>query len=226
MAAREPRPRSGADIARALVLITLVTGWNLTSDVIADWLGIETESFASPWKFPLILVGTAITCGGVVGLGSVVWGHSSLRGLGWTFASPRRLIQVGLVQASVCIGMVFLVVGAIGGVAGIEELGKAIRSLSLAQRIFFLVMGVKIAFLEETLFRGDLLLALRSRIGPLAAIVVSSIVFALYHRTLAPLPLFMRFAMGAVFAIGATTTGSLVAPALAHALVWAIVANN
>jgi membrane protease YdiL (CAAX protease family) len=87
-------------------------------------------------------------------------------------------------------------------------------------------MGAKVAFVEETLFRGDLLASLRRRMGTNAAIVVSSAVFAIFHRTLEPVPLVMKFLMGALFAIATTRTRSLVPAALAHALLWAIVADN
>jgi membrane protease YdiL (CAAX protease family) len=88
------------------------------------------------------------------------------------------------------------------------------------------VSGVKIAFFEESLFRGDLLRSLAARTGPWVAMLVSSAVFALYHRTLAPLPLFLKFAMGMVWAASASRTHSLVPSALSHALLWAIIADN
>jgi membrane protease YdiL (CAAX protease family) len=219
-------PRGLVPIARALFLVGVVTAWNYASDRLADLAGVDTGSFSSPWKFPLIVLGTAITCGGVVGLGSVVWGKTTLRELGWRFSHPLRLVLVGVAQTAAIIAMIVSLYGFFGGRAGIRELGHALASLSVGQRVFFALMGVKIAFFEETLFRGDLLGALSRRLGALPAIILSSVAFALYHRTLAPVPLMMKFVMGFIFAFAASRTRSLVPSALAHALIWAILCNN
>lgn len=208
------------------MLVGLLTGWNYLSDVISEVAHIETESFSSPWKFPVIALGTLITCGGIVGLGSVLWGRRSLRELGWTLASPGRLVLVGVLQAALIILLVIGVYGAMGGLRGIEGLFASMASLSIGQRVFFTLMGIKIAFLEESLFRGDLGHSLARGVSPIVAMVISSAVFALFHRTLAPVPLAMKFLMGLMFALSTHRTGSLVPGALAHALVWAIVANN
>jgi membrane protease YdiL (CAAX protease family) len=113
-----------------------------------------------------------------------------------------------------------------GGVAGIRELGHALASLSISQRVFFALMGMKIAFFEESLFRGDLLHSLTPKLGTMAAMIVSSGIFALHHRTLAPIPLAMKFVMGFLFALSTVRTRSLVPSAVSHALLWAIMCNT
>lgn len=220
------REAPSGPIARALFLVVVVTAWNYASDRLSDWAILKTESFSSPLKFPLIALGTLITCGGVVGLGSVVWGQRSLRELGWTFARPLRLVLVAVVQTAAILALIVLAYGLFGGPAGIRQLGQAVMSIPIGQRLFFAVMGVRNAFFEETLFRGDLQGALGRRMGALPAVLLSSAVFALYHRTLAPVPLAMKFLTGLVFALGVVRTRSLVPSALAHALVWAIVCDN
>jgi membrane protease YdiL (CAAX protease family) len=87
-------------------------------------------------------------------------------------------------------------------------------------------MGAKAACMEETLFRGDLLRALRQPLGAAGAVIISSLVFALYHLDLTPLPLVMKVAFGILFACTRLGSGSLVAGVTAHTLLWAIVAEN
>jgi membrane protease YdiL (CAAX protease family) len=127
--------------------------------------------------------------------------------------------------AAVKIGLVVGVYAGVGGRAGLHELAQTMASLSLAQRAFFAVMGVRNAFFEETLFRGDLLRALEPRVGAGGAIVLSSAAFALYHRSLSPLPLLMKFVAGLLLGGAASRTRSLAPSGLAHALSWAILAN-
>jgi membrane protease YdiL (CAAX protease family) len=214
-----PPNTSSGSIARALFLVVAVTAWNYASDRLSDWAGVA-------WKFPLIALGTLITCGIVVGLGSVVWGKRSLRELGWTFAQPPRLLGVAVVQTAAILALIVAVYGLFGGPAGIRQLAQAVLSIPPGKRLFFAVMGVRNAFFEETLFRGDLQGALGRRMGALPAVLLSSIAFALYHRTLTPVPLAMKFITGLIFAYGVVRTRSLVPSALAHALVWAIVCDN
>jgi membrane protease YdiL (CAAX protease family) len=121
--------------------------------------------------------------------------------------------------------MVAGVYAAFGGWAGLHDLAHTMASLGLAQRVFFAVMGVRNAFLEESLFRGDLQLSLEPKVGKYSAVLLSSLAFALFHRTLAPVPLAMKFATGLLFGVAASRTRSLVPSALAHALMWAILAN-
>lgn len=69
---------------------------------------------------------------------------------------------------------------------------------------------------EEILFRGALLEALRSRLGPAAALVLSALVFALFHLPQAPLP-WIQLTGGLAFAALALRTRGLLAPWILHA---------
>jgi membrane protease YdiL (CAAX protease family) len=78
---------------------------------------------------------------------------------------------------------------------------------------------VVVAVAEEALLRGSLFTALQDRAGTAAAIAVTSLAFALLHVPLygfgvLPLDLAVGVWLGALRA----TTGSVTAPALAHAL--------
>ncbi len=215
------RPPGG--LARPLALVALLMALNSGSDLFSDRFGIETESFASPWKLPTILVGVAASCGGVIGLGCLRWGKQSLRELGWTWEPLGRLVAVGLAVTAVIVGLVVGIYASSAG--GLSELCHDMTSLTLGQRAFFAVMGAKNAFVEETLFRGDLQGALARRSRPIVAVMGSSVVFALFHRTLAPIPLAMKLVTGLLFALAAQRTRSLVPSAIGHALSWAILAD-
>ena len=94
------------------------------------------------------------------------------------------------------------------------------------ERLFYLVIACEVALVEETLFRGDLLGRLSTRWGAVAAIVISSALFAIFHGTLAPLPLGMKFVFGVLWSVLAIKTKSLVPGAIAHWLLWVVVGNN
>jgi membrane protease YdiL (CAAX protease family) len=84
-----------------------------------------------------------------------------------------------------------------------------------------------VAFVEETLFRGLLLPAIAQRAGVFAAIVLSSVVFGLYHRSLFPVPLLlMKMALGGYFAVFTVASRSLVPAWIGHSLLWAIAGDN
>jgi membrane protease YdiL (CAAX protease family) len=214
------------DIARSLLLVAVLTAWNQASDYLWDRFGLEGTSFFSRGRLLLMTTGMVVSFGIVVWLGCVVWGRRSLRDLGWRFSPLVPLVLVGLLQTAVVIGMVFAAYALLVGANGVRGLAHAIASMPASDRVFYAQAGIKIAFIEETLFRGDLRLAIERRFGAVSAIVVSSVVFALFHRTLAPAPLVMKFLTGVVLALAATRMRSLLPSAMAHALMWSIVANN
>jgi len=106
----------------------------------------------------------------------------------------------------------------------------------MGQRVHYGLLGVKIAFWEETLFRGDLLRALQLRIGAMPALCASSAIFALYHLTLDDLTsgyraiftlgLLFRFLAGATYALSTIRMRSLLPGAVAHALIWATMCDH
>jgi hypothetical protein len=71
---------------------------------------------------------------------------------------------------------------------------------------------------EEFLYRGVLLSALLRGTGAIAALVVSSALFALVHAPAEPQAVVPLFFLGMALAYAAYRTRSLVAPVLAHAL--------
>jgi hypothetical protein len=139
------------NVARVLTLVALYMLWNASS----DWLyeALHVDSFASPWKLPLILLGALVTLGGIVGLGCVVWGKASLRELGWQLdAGLTRLVALGLALTIFEVGLVFCAYAYSAGSKGVTELAAALQSIDASERIFYFVMGAKVALAEETLF--------------------------------------------------------------------------
>lgn len=80
-----------------------------------------------------------------------------------------------------------------------------------------LVLTVVVApFVEEFLFRGYLLGVLRQYCGRIAAIVVTSLIFAAIHQNFPAMPSLFVLALG--FSLAVEMTGSLLAPIIMHVL--------
>jgi membrane protease YdiL (CAAX protease family) len=223
-----PQTQVRPSLARVLFLVVAMTVWADANDWLADRYHIGT--------WPLIALRTVVDCGGVVWLGCVVWGKSALRDLGWRFPNPLRLVLAGVIATAVVIGVIFAAVAIRFGSAAPRELGAEVAKLSLGRHLFFGVLGLKIGFWEETLFRGDLLRALTVRVGVPVAIVLSSVVFALFHLHMDSFAngwsgvfsfgILLKAAMGLVFAVAATRTRSLLPSAIAHAALWGIMGDS
>lgn len=205
-------------IARALMVVAVLAAWNAYSGVLAARLQLR--------GLPIRLLDLAVYLGLILGVGCVWLGKRSLRELGWRFSGLPRLLGYGVLQTALLVGLVFLVYGALGGLAGVRGLASAIATMPLSERATYLIAGAKVAFVEETVFRGDLLGRLSERTGVCVSVALSSIVFALYHRTFAAVPLGMKVVLGVIFALFTVRTRSLVPSALGHWWLWVIVGDN
>jgi membrane protease YdiL (CAAX protease family) len=218
---------ANCNISKALALVLAFVAWNALSDLIYERLHLDSSSRAAPLRIAMILIGMLVTCGGVVWLGCVVWAGQSLATLGWRAPKPIRLVLLGLLLTSLLLASVFALVALLGGKHAVHELAAAIANMPASERIFFTLMGAKIAFAEETLFRGLLLSALTRKLGALAALVLSSVIFGLYHRSFVPVPLLlMKMALGAMFGVFTIASRSLVPAWIGHWLLWAIAGDN
>lgn len=94
--------------------------------------------------------------------------------------------------------------------------GAALEHTSSGVAIALLLTAALLnAFGEEIIFRGMLLPVLSSRLGMVAALILQSLVFTLYHF----FPLqnsVLLFCMGIFFALGYCWSGSLLTPVVAH----------
>jgi membrane protease YdiL (CAAX protease family) len=223
----ETSPPRDFDIAKALVLVAAFAAWNAASDHLYEVLDLDSSSRTDPLRIAMILVGTVVTVGGIVGLGCGVWAKRSLAALGWRAKEPVRLGLLGLLLTAVLFASVFIFVGLLGGLDPIRALAKAIATMPLGERVFFTLMGAKVAFVEETLFRGLLLPSLAQKLGTVAALVLSSVIFGLYHRSLFPVPLLlMKMVLGTLLGVFALASRSLVPSWIGHSLLWAIAGDN
>lgn len=213
-------------LLKALVLVLAYAGWNALSDVLYGQLALDSSSRTHPLRLGMILLGTLITCGGVVWLGCVIWAQQSLRSLGWQAPHPARAIGAGLLLTVLMFAAVFAFVALLGGTEQVRTFAVAIWQMPAGERTFFTIMGAKVAFAEETLFRGLLLPALARKTGTVLAILLSSAVFAIYHGNL-PLPfLLMKTVQGTLFAVFTVTSRSLLPAWIGHSLLWAIAGDN
>jgi uncharacterized protein len=87
-----------------------------------------------------------------------------------------RLFGTGLITAAASMLFVYAA-GLFAGVYGAEEVGGDIASELLKIIIGMLLIGV----IEEILFRGFILTALRKSLGPVTAVLLSSALFAAVH---------------------------------------------
>jgi len=163
----------------------------------------------------------------VVQFGLILWfglvrlAGVRLRDVGWRLDGWRRQLAVGAAGfVALSIGLVALLAPL--GALDVAATARAIAAYTPGQRVFFAALGVQAALAEETLFRGYLQGALAHRVGVGAAVLATALVFALSHLTLAPVRLLGLVWIGLV--LGALRGGDrpLVAPAVAHALLWAV----
>jgi membrane protease YdiL (CAAX protease family) len=212
-------------ILRALALIALqsvlvvVLGWG----VLAPRLVPDPEAPWAPSAGAALLVVMLGLIGavGLVYFGSLRATGRSWQSLGWRTDRLGAQIGAGALGALACV-LVVLGVYRVMGVP-LSEVLERLRSYSLAERAMFLLIGIQAAFVEESLFRGNLLPALAARFGNKAALPLSAVVFALYHLNPRPLSLVVKTLLGLIFGGLRLQQGSLVAPAVAHALFWVLV---
>jgi membrane protease YdiL (CAAX protease family) len=108
------------------------------------------------------------------------------------------------------------------GGAGARSMLAGVAAYSPAQRLLFVAIGVAAAFYEESIFLGYLQPALVARMGSVGGIATSAVLFSLYHFRFRAMSLFVLLTFGVIFGVLQERRGSLVAPAFAHALVWAV----
>ncbi len=147
--------------------------------------------------------------------------QESVRQLGWNFDHLRRDIALGLILFA----PVFF-----GGNTLASLLHEAGLSAPAKQPSFLAVSGVTqlmlgvlivtvVAIVEETVFRGYLMLRLGTATGRTsAAVILSSLVFSLGHGYEGMAGAISVFVLGAVFALVYIWRKSLVAPIVMHFL--------
>jgi len=123
----------------------------------------------------------------------------------------------------VCVAALIVSIGALRLVQGPVRTHPLLVTVQQTREpwtlILLTVQAVVLApVVEEFLYRGVLLSALMRGTGAIAALVVSSALFALVHAPAEPQAVAPLFFLGMALAYAAYRTRSLVAPVLAHAL--------
>lgn len=140
------------------------------------WADLADSIFTSPFR----RVNDRLVLIFVLGLLAPAYRMSGLRGRA-DFGIPKRrdwarLFGTGLIVAVASMLLVYLI-GLFAGVYGVAEVGGGVVGELLNIMIGMLLIGV----IEEILFRGYILIALRKSLGAVPAVLLSSVLFAAVH---------------------------------------------
>jgi membrane protease YdiL (CAAX protease family) len=204
-------------IAARVVLVFLV-GMGLLARLVAEGDGFGADGKSVALVLFLLL---PIDAGLVLAFGLLKVGRCSLHELGWHIERFGRDVAAGLVGFVLAAGVLVTAQTLLG--ASLEEQWGALREPSLVARLLFCCVAVfGAALVEESLFRGYLQPALVARFGLPGAVVLQAIVFDLMHLNFAPASLVVKFLFGVIFGALRGRDGSLLAPAIAHGLIWVV----
>ena len=152
-----------------------------------------------------------------------VWSNrESFRQIGLYFKRAWLEIIIGIiffVPFTFAMGLVEQLFRAGGLSAPSQPLQSLMAKGGIWQSILGLILVIIVAFSEETIFRGYLLLRFQgAHMGPLAAAVLSSAIFCLGHGYEGTAGVITVFYMGLTFALIYLWRGSLIAPIIMHFL--------
>jgi membrane protease YdiL (CAAX protease family) len=199
----------------AQALLVFVIGTRILGRLV---LGEHDPFEAQPASFLLFGAVAVVDLVLIFWLGTLKLGRLRASDLGWTKFDVRSHVAPGLLGAAVGVLVMFGVVELFFGQA--RALLVSITQFAPEQRVFFLLVGCQAAVVEETIFRGYLQRNLEVNIGRVGSIVCTSIVFALFHLSLHPAGLLVKFLFGVIFGVLWVRSQSLWPPAIAHALIW------
>ena len=196
-------------------LIVSVIGFRIIG---APLLG-EDFLKATPPNF--LFAGTLglISCLGLVWFGSVKQPKRTWREAGWHTDNLLVNIALGLAGTAFCVAFTYVVLRIVG--MPHEEFVTGIVSPNLTERALYTLIGIQAAFGEETLFRGNLQGELAKRMKLPWAILITAVVFAVYHLS-RPLGLLNKTFLSITYSALRWKTGSLVAPAVTHGMYWVV----
>lgn len=152
-----------------------------------------------------------------------VWRNGEpVKRLGWSAGQFQREVWLGIVLF-VAVFMAASLLDRFLTASGVSSshgsLPSFLKAKSPAQYAALTLMIVVVAFAEETIFRGYLILRLRSLTGSdLGAIVISSVIFSLGHGYEGTAGMITVFFIGAVLATVYIWRKNLVAPMVIHFL--------
>lgn len=190
-------------------------------------LGIEDrrEIWQAPPAAFVINLGVGLfEIGIVLGLGMARYARLSFREAGWRGLAQRDVAYGALGFAAFAL----VVAGVLAAESTLDEavayIAETIAGYTPQQRVFFVLMGVIAAIPEETIFRGILQPTLQQKLGRWPGLVLTAVIFSVYHVhfQLALPRLVSHFCWGLILGVLRDRTGTLWAPAIAHALMWIV----
>lgn len=213
---------SPARLGHALLLVGLLALTRVVGFVVLSRVTGRTDLETIDGLTFAVLLGTSVlSVGGVLGLGLLRWGRLSLADLGWSTVRLGPDLARGLLGGAGCCGIVLLLEMTAGATA--TEAIQGWWSIPPLERLLVVLIGLEAALTEETLFRGDLQPTLQRMLGRGAGLLLTAVIFAVYHLRFGLLGLLGKTAFGLLFGILRDRTGGrLVAPALAHWISWTV----
>jgi membrane protease YdiL (CAAX protease family) len=212
---------SGARLAHALLLVALLAMTRVLGFLLLGRItGRADLDVIDGWTFAALLAGSVLSLGGVIGLGLLVWGRIPLAELGWRAGRVGPDLLRGAVGGAVCCGIVLLISMSRGATAA--ETLQAWWGVPVLERLLGVLIGVEAALTEETLFRGDVQPTVQRILGRGAGLILTAVLFALYHLRFGFFGLLGKTAFGLVFGLLRERTGRLVSPAVAHWITWTV----
>jgi membrane protease YdiL (CAAX protease family) len=195
--------------------------------VLTIVLGIHDrrEIWQAPPAAFIINIGVGLfEIGLVLGLWMHRYARLSFREAGWSGLALRD-VAYGVLGFALFAIVVTCVFAAESGLEdAIAYIADTIAHYTPHQRAFFALMGLIAAIPEETIFRGIMQPTLQRKIGRRSGILLTAVIFTVYHVHFAfALPrIISHFCWGLILGSLRERTGTLWAPASAHALMWII----
>jgi membrane protease YdiL (CAAX protease family) len=216
----------GRRLGFAFAVVLLATVMFVLNLVLQGLVGSPENPFApTPALFVTVVLVESAWAAIIVWLVIGRIGGLSLAQLGWRAAPLGRNLVEGAVGFLVAAGLLLVMLGATGANPVVEA--KAwILDASLADRALWLLIGIEAPFIEESVFRGMLQSVLVRKLGRVGGVLAMGVIFSLYHLPRGPIPFVGRFLLGTVFGVLRERTGGLVAPWVAHLLVWLIIGTR
>ncbi len=145
-----------------------------------------------------------------------------LQRIGWTASRGWREVRLGLalfLPFFLGVGLLGRMLEAVGLTAPSTPLPAFIAAKGLTELVLATLLVAVVAFAEETIFRGYLILRFQSITGSrAAAVVLSSLIFSLGHGYEGSAGVVTVGCMGLVLALTYLRRQSLVAPTMIHFL--------
>ena len=177
---------------------------------------------APPAAFLVNLSVGVVEIGLVLRLGMCRYARLSFHEAGWSGLALRD-VAYGVLGFALCaISLACIIAAESGFTDTIAYIADKIAHYTPRQRVFFALMGLVAAIPEETIFRGIMQPTLQNKVGRWSGILLTALVFAVYHFLFALPQIIGKICFGLIFGLLRERTGTLWAPAIAHALTWMI----